>query len=58
MTPCKPCERKGIQCHRGTQDFREIDPVPFSFETVDIFSKGTTLAMHFRITADFSRPSW
>lgn len=40
ITPCKPCERRKLHCHRQELDIRRIDPVPFSMRTVDIFAMG------------------
>ena len=40
ITPCRPCERQKLLCHRQELDIRPIDPVPFSFGTVDIFDMG------------------
>ena len=40
ITPCKPCDRQKLLCHRQELDIRQIDPVPFSLRTVDIFATG------------------
>lgn len=37
-TPCLRCKRSNVLCYRKEQKLRAIDPVPFSFEAVDIYS--------------------